>query len=444
MNAAWIKYLPQPLRDRLQGRDYLQNVIGNSGWLLADNVLRMAGGLLVGVWVARYLGPEQYGLYSYALAFVAIFAPLALLGLDDIVIRNIVRDPQCKEQTLGSCFALKLAAGVAVFLAVTAAICLLRPADTGSHWLVGIIAAGTIFQAFSTIEHWFYSRVQSKYIVWAKSAVFAGCSLLKVLLILWKFPLIAFAWIGLLEVAAGSVGLVIAYRATGNRLADWQGSRGSARTLLRDSWPLMFSSVVMMVYMRIDQVMLGELLGNRQVGIYSAAVRLAEVWFFLPQIIFSSIFPTIVEMKAKDEALFYRRLQQLYNLMAFTSYLVAIPVTLVAKPLVVLTFGAAYADAGIMLALLVWANLFSSLELARSSFLTSMNWTRLNFSTILLGALLNVALNFLLIPRYGGIGAAVASCLSYWFAAHGACFLYKPLFRTGRMLGKAMLYPKVW
>ena len=199
-----------------------------------------------------------------------------------------------------------------------------------------------------------------------------------------------------------------------------------------------------MIYMRIDQVMLGEMLGNEEVGIYSAAVRLAEVWLFIPQIIFSSVFPSIVEAKAKSEELFYERLQKLYNVMVLVNYLLLVPVTIMAKPLVVATFGVAYARAGLMLAVLVWGNMFSSLELARSSFLTTMNWTRINFATIFLGAVLNVILNYLLIPHYGGMGAAFASCIAYWFAAHGACFLYKPLFKTGHMLTKAMLFPKVW
>jgi O-antigen/teichoic acid export membrane protein len=444
MKSAWTRFLPESVRARVECRHYLLNVINNAGWLFANNILQMGVGLFVGVWVARYLGPEQYGLFSYALAFVALFAPLALLGLDDIVIRNVVRDPDCKDATLGTCFLLKLVGGVITFLLVLLVIFFLRPGDGIMHWLVGLIAAGTLFQAFTTIEHWFYSQVQSKYIVCARSTAFLLSSALKVFLILIKAPLVAFAGVGLLEVAVGSAALVVAYRAKGNLHGNWRSSLDKARELLHDSWPLMFSSVVMMVYMRIDQVMLGEMLGNAEVGIYSAAVRLAEVWFFIPQIIFTSVLPSIVEAKRLSEDLFYERLQKLYNVMALVNYLVAIPVAICAKPLVIATFGASYAGAGLMLTVLVWANIFSSLELARSSFLTTMNWTRINFVTVLLGALVNIALNLVLIPRYGGMGAAVASCISYWFAAHGACFLYRPLFRTGFMLTKALIYPKFW
>ncbi|MCR4321033.1 MAG: oligosaccharide flippase family protein, partial [Candidatus Brocadiaceae bacterium] len=141
----------------------LQNILVNTGWLFADRILRMGVGLFVGVWVARYLGPEQFGLYSYALAFVSLFGAFATLGLDGIVVRDIVRDPACKYETLGTAFVLKLIGGSLTFLLVIIAISLLRPHDRLTHWLVGITAVGMIFQAFDTIDFWFQSQVKSKY-----------------------------------------------------------------------------------------------------------------------------------------------------------------------------------------------------------------------------------------------------------------------------------------
>jgi O-antigen/teichoic acid export membrane protein len=202
--------------------------------------------------------------------------------------------------------------------------------------------------------------------------------------------------------------------------------------------------MVIMVYLRIDQVMLGEMVDSEEVGIYSVAVRMAEVWFFLPTAIYWSVFPSIVEARGQSEVLFYERLQKFYNLMTLSAYAVAIPVTLAAPWLVGALFGKAYTRGGPMLAVLIWANVFISLEMARSSFLTAMNWTKIYFLTVLLGCILNIMLNYILIPRYGGMGAVIASIISYWFAAHGSCFLFKPLVRTGFMLAKALVYPKIW
>jgi O-antigen/teichoic acid export membrane protein len=444
MNHAWTRFLPSFIRARLDGRPSLQKIIGNTGWLFADKVIRMGAGLLVGVWVARYLGPDRFGLLSYTGAFVALFSALANLGLDGIVVRNIVRDPVCRDETLGTAFVLKVMGGAITLALTMLTIILLRPGETLTHWLVGITSAGMVFQAFDTIDFWFQSQVRSKFTVYAKNSAFLCITLVKIVLILVKAPLVAFAWAGSAEIVLGAIGMALAYGVSGSRLTAWRGSVRLARELLRDSWPLILSSVVIMIYMRIDQVMLGEMVGDAEVGVYSAAVRLAEVWYFIPMAVLSSVFPSVVEARAVSDELFYGRLQKLYNLMALMGYIVAVPVTFVAGWVVQLLFGPAYAAAGPMLAVLIWAGLFTNLGVARSSFLTAMNWTRVYFLTVSLGCVINVLLNLFLIPRYGGMGAVTASCVAYWFAAHGSCFLYRPLRRTGWMLTRALLYPRIW
>jgi len=444
MNRAWVRCLPGFLRAKFEGRESLQKVVGNTGWQLADQVLRMGIALVIGIWLARYLGPGQFGLLSYALAFVSLFSALSSLGLDDILVRDIVHRPEDKDEILGTALVLKLIGGAIAFLAAVGTVLALRPGDGLSLWLVGVVALGAVFQAFNVIEFWFHSQVQARYAVIAKSVAFLFCSLGKIALILASAPLLAFAWIALLEVILGAAGLIVAYQGRGQRLQYWSGSLQKAAGLLKDSWPLMLSGMVIMVYLRIDQVMLGEMAGNEEVGIYSVAVRLAEVWYFIPSAIYWSLFPGIVEAKALSDELFYERLQKLYNLAALSAYAVILPVMLLAQWLVPTLFGEAYARAGLMLAVLVWSNLFTSLEMARSGFLTAMNWTRLYFLAVSLGCILNVALNYVLIPRYGGMGAVVASVVAYWFAAHGSCFFFKPLRRTGFMLTRALVYPKVW
>ena len=444
MNQPWTRYLPASLRSKVEGRAYLQNVVSNTGWQFADNILRMAVGLVVGIWMARYLGPEQFGLLSYAMAFVALFGAVANLGLDDIMVRDMVRETKHKDEILGTAFVLRLIAGSVSFLVAVGSIFVLRPTDGLSHWLVGIIAAGAIFQAFNVIEFWFHSQVQARYAAFAKSAAFLACSLIKVALILFAAPLIAFAWVALAEILVVSAGLVVAFRARGNRLRDWRGRLERAGKLLKESWPLMLSGMVVLVYLRIDQVMLGEIAGEAEVGIYSVAVRLAEIWYFIPMAIFWSVYPSIVEAKSVSDQLFYERMQQFYSLMVLLAYVVAVPVTLVAQWLVPTMFGEAYVRSGLMLAVLVWSNIFYSLEVARSSFLTVMHWTRIYLLTVSLGCALNIVLNYWLIPLYGGMGAAIASLVAYWFASHGSCFLFRPLFRTGAMMTRAILCPKVW
>lgn len=444
MNKFWTRFLPTFIKRQVEGRAYLQNVVGNTGWQFGDHLVRMTVGLVVGIWLARYLGPEQFGLFSYALALVGLFAALGSLGLDDIMVREIVRRPEARNEILGTSLLLRLFGGAVSLLAALGTVMVLRPDDDLSHWLVGIIAAGALFQAFHVIEFWFHSQVQAKYAVLARNSAFLFCSLPKIGLIVAGAQLIYFAWVALLEVMLGAAGLIIAYTLKSGSLRQWQARLKKAKKLLYDSWPLMLAGLVVMVYLRIDQVMLGEMAGHQEVGIYSVAVRMAEVWLFIPTALYWSVFPAIVEARATSEELFYERLQKFYNLTALTMYAVAVPVALLAHWLVPLLFGADYASGGLLLAVLIWANVFAGLEMARSSFLTVMNWTRIYLVTVTLGCLLNVGLNYWLIPIYGGMGAVIASLAAYWFAAHGSCFLFKPLHRTGGMLTRALFYPKIW
>jgi O-antigen/teichoic acid export membrane protein len=444
MEKGWLRYLPGPLRNRLENRHELQRVLDNTGWLFADKILRMGLGLLVGVWLARYLGPAQFGLLNFAGSFVTLFSALALLGLEAIIVRELVRTPAGQDELLGTTFFLRLLSGGISFAAALLTIFIIRPEEPTTHLLVALAGGMLLFQAVDVIDLWFQSEVRSRYVVMARSVAFLFSAALKVALIMAGASLVAFALANALELALGAVGLVIVYRLNGQFISRWRVQASRVRQLMAESLPLVLSGIVFMVYLRMDQVMLGQMVGDREVGIYAAAVRVAEIWYFIPVAVVSSVFPNIIKARESDEDEFYRRLQRLYNLMAFMGYAVALPVALCAGFIINLLFGDAYAAAGPMLALLVWAGPFANLTVARNAYLLAMNWSRVLFFVVCLGALVNVALNLLLIPRFGGMGAVIASCVSYWVAAHGACYCYRPLHRTANMLSRALLYPRFW
>jgi O-antigen/teichoic acid export membrane protein len=444
MNESWTQYLPHFLRTRLEGRQQLQKVIGNTGWLFFDSIIRIGVGLLVSIWVTRYLGPEQFGILSYARTFLILFTPIATLGLEGIVVRNITRAPSCRDEILGSAFFLKLIGGVATLGLAFLSISLHKPADRLLQMLVAVSAFGTIFQSFGVIDFWFISQMRSKFSVYARTGAFIVSNLIKILLVVFEAPLLAFAWAGAADMILAALGFVLAYRAGRYRISDWKVCRSMVVDLMRDCWPLMLADVVMLIYMRVDKIMLGDMAGNKELGIYAVAAMLTESLYFIPAAVTSSMYPSIVEAARGSEQQFQALLQKSYSLMAFLGYAVALPVTFLASWMIPLLFGAAYSRASLMLVGLAWAGLFYNLSLARGSFLAAMNWTRIQFLVDLLGCLLNIALNLYLIPRYGGMGAVFASLIAYWFVAHGACFLFRPLVGTGSMITKAMVYPKFW
>jgi O-antigen/teichoic acid export membrane protein len=217
-----------------------------------------------------------------------------------------------------------------------------------------------------------------------------------------------------------------------------------AGSMLRDGWPLIFSALLTMIYLRIDQIMLGNMVGSKELGHYSVAVQVSEVWYFIPMALCSSVFPAIVKAETFSEELFYERLQKLYNLMALFSYGVAIPVAFFSDEIIGVLFSSEYSAAGPLLAILIWTGVFTSLGAARYLLIVAKNWTRVNLVSIALGCAMNILLNLFLIPKYGAMGAVVATFISYWFTVHGTCFFFKSLRKTGWMITKAMIYPKIW
>jgi polysaccharide transporter, PST family len=401
----------------LKSSDRLRGIIANTGWLFADRILRMGMGLFVGVWVARYLGVEQFGIFNYATAFVALFSTLSTLGLDAIVVRSIVREPEKRAEILGTAFWLKLFGGVTALVLAVSSIIVVRHDDQLTISLVAILSSVGIFQAFDTIDLWFQSQVQSKYTVIAKNTAFVITALVKVALISFHAPLIAFAWAGLGEVSLGAIGLIISYRVRGYSPWLWPWSLPLAKTLLKESWPLILSGVTIMIYMRIDQIMLGQMVGDKAVGLYSAATRISEVWYFIPTAIASSVSPAIYAAKEVSEALYYQRIKQLIRMLVLISLVISVPMSLMSFKLITILFGNGYAEAGKILAIHIWASLFVFMGVATSPWFIAEGLTEFSFHRTLIGAVVNVVLNFLLIPSYGGIGAAIATVISQAFAA---------------------------
>lgn len=412
MNRPWVKFLPSSIRSRLEGRWELQAVLANTGWLFADRAVRMGIGLFVGVWVARYLGPERFGIYSYAIAFVALIGFLGALGLDGIVVRDLVRKPSEAPEILGTAFGLKLFGGVAGAGIINVAIALLRPGDHLARGIVAIISAGLVLQSFDTIDYWFQSRVRSRNVVIARNGAFFIISLMKVGLILAGASVVAFAWAVLLEIALAMTGLLLGYRFEGQSPREWSWSFQRARSLLEDSWPLILSGFAIMVYTRIDQIMLGEMLGDKAVGIYSAATRVSEIWYFIPVAIASSVSPSLTEAKQIGEDVYYRRLERLFRMMTLVSLSIVIPMTFLSGTVISILYGSGYAGAGAILAIHIWTAIFVFLGVAQGPWTLNEGLMKLSMQRTVVGALANIALNLALIPRYGGIGAAVATLAS--------------------------------
>lgn len=396
----------------------------------------------VGVWVVRYLGPEQYGVYSYALSFVGLFAAVTTLGLDSIVIRNLSSEEWSEGEVMGTAFTLRMAASVLTMGAVAATV--LSVSDEWTTQLAVLIVSGQlVFKSADVFKLWFKSEIKSKYPVWVRSGVVMVNSATKVAFILLGLPVLAFLVLYLVQSSLKAGGTFLMYQFISKKGGQgWTFRWSAARTMMQDAWPLIFAGLSVAVYMKIDQVMLGEMVGDSAVGIYATAVKISELWYFIPTAIAGSVFPKIVSSKENvSEKVYGERMQAFYDAVALLSYLIIVPVTLSAGPLIELLFGAEYAESASILQVHIWAFLFVALGSAQGKWLVTENFTRFAMITAVLGGLSNVGLNVLVIPKYAGLGAAWATLLAQAVANYFSfCFL-RSLWPVLSQLSKALVVP---
>lgn len=436
----WLSLLPFFVKRRIEGRHNLQMILGNTGWMLFDKLLRMCVGLFVIVWIARYLGPDQFGAFNFAVAFTSIFGYLASLGLDGIVVKYLVREPDRKFEILSTAFVLKLCGGVSALLISLISIIVIRPLDIQVHWLVGIIAASMIFQAFDTIDLWFQSQMQSKYTVLAKNSAYLLIALVKVSLILKSAPLIAFAYASLAEVVLGAVGLLLIYLKHQSEVV-WCPRMATALRFIGESWPAILSGLAIMIYMRIDQIMLAQMVGNHEVGLYSAALRFSEIWYFIPTIIVNSVMPILTRIRQESNDIYLQRIQQLLNNLARIAYTIALPMALISKLLITSLYGQEYSAAGTILAIHIWASVFIFIGMGINPWLINENLLKYSLFQTVSGVIVNISLNILLIPKYGGIGAATATVIAQVVASFASNIVLPKMRVIFKMQLRALLRP---
>ncbi|EMY76324.1 polysaccharide biosynthesis protein [Leptospira weilii serovar Ranarum str. ICFT] len=395
----------------------LKNILHNSGWLFFDKIFRMGMGMFLGVWIARYLGPDNYGKLNYVIAYTALIGSFTNLGLDGVAVRELIKEKTHKEEIISTSFLLQFIAGVFAFGGAIILIPFLRPDEPDLFWMVFLVGFTLVFRAFGVVKYWYEAQVLSKYFVWLENGLFFIFSGIRILLILNGLGVFAFIWVGLVESFISLFGYYLLYKYHDGTLSVIHANWKRARALLRDSWMLLLSGLAVIVYMRIDQIMIGQMLGDEAVGVYTAAVKISEVWYFIPMTIASSIFPAILKAKEFSQKLYLERLGLLHSFMFLLALLIAIPMTFLSDPIIRLFFGEKFSEAGAILAIHIWAGIFVFLGVASSRYYLTENLPRGELYKSISGCLTNILLNYFLIPLYGIKGAAVATVISQFIAS---------------------------
>ncbi len=407
------KFIPSSIIEQIKKRPGVLKILSNISWLILDKISILGAGLILGIFVTRYLGPKNYGLLNYASAFSAIAGAFVSLGLESIVIKELVKHPIKKDEILGSAFFMQLGAGFFAFILNILLISIIKSGDYIILYLVTLSSLGFLFKSINVIDLYYQSQVSVKYSLWARNASFYLILVVKIVLLVKKASVIAFAMATAIEGILSSIFLILAYKKySRSSIFTWKFNNTLMGQLFKESWPLIFASVASIINMRIDQVMLGTMLDEKTVGIYAAATRISELWLMAPMIIGASIYPSMVAAREVSFAFFKNRVYKITLSMACVAIPFALIVSFFSNQLIQLLYGNAYTGAGILLSIHIWTGFPYVVAFALGQVFYIEKLTRLSLYTAIYTVISNITLNYLLIPKFGAVGSAGASLFS--------------------------------
>lgn len=388
-------------------RKYLKN----TGWMFLAQMGNLIS-LAVNILLARYLGPTNFGILSYIFAFVGLFAFLSNLGISGILVRDLVKYPEKRDELLGTAFWLLTSGGILAFCLVIISSFIFESTPIIRTM---IILYSTIFlwSPIGVISYYFQATVQGKKIAFAQILNTIIVSIVKIILIIASKGIIWLTLIFTLDFIIGGIINIYIYTASGLKIRLWKFNLSLAKDFIYSSWFLMLSAIAGYLLLRIDQVMVKFYLGSTEVGLYAVAVRLSEIWYFIPGIICASLFPAIINAKKTNKEMYLGRLRKLYVLMGGIAFLIAIPVTALAPWIIKILFGIQYIASVPVLQIYVWSGIGLFVSTAIIQYFTAENYLKTIFYYNLLAVIMNIILNIILIPKIGLTGAAWSTLVSY-------------------------------
>ncbi|QNK08295.1 flippase [Enterobacter sp. JUb54] len=396
---------------------FKERSIANIIWLMSDSILRLGMGFIINVWLARYLGPSEFGSFNYAFAMIAIYSAVASLGMNGVVVRELVKGDIDNITIMGTSFVLQVIGSLSASVLVIFTVMVLRPGESTLMLTVICMLPSVIFRSSDIIKYWFESTVSSKYTVISQNVAFFISAFLKILIISCGGSYYLIAITVSIEAFLLSVLLFFFYRKK-NKQFQWRFNYAEAKRLLNISWPLVLSGVALMLYMRIDQIMIGNIIGDAAVGIYSVAVKMVEVWYFIPVAIVSSLFPKIIKLREQSIESYDKRLQFLYDILVIIGVTLALTITFVSDYIISLLYDHHYFAASKIIKLYAWVSIFYFLSSASGRWYINEGLQKFALTRNLAGLAIGIILNYMLIPKYGAEGSVYATLIAFGCAGY--------------------------
>lgn len=425
-------------------KSLIKKIFSNTSWLIAEKLLTMVVSFGVTIVLARELGPESFGTLNFLLAAVALVAPLTSLGLNSIVTREVVNTPESSNMIMSTTAIMRFIGGLIGSILCISIISLAMELSKEDTFLIIVLSICSTFNAFQVIEYWFQSKIHIRPVAIIRFVTFLIFSALKIGAVFKYGTLLSVALIFAIEFVLLGLAFLFVYRLNGEKVKVSEFDLSYGLKLLKQSSWLILSGVAAVIYLKIDQIMLADMASREEVGIYSVAVRLSEVWYFFATAFVASIFPPLLKMRFKDKAKYNRRLQQSCDILFAISVAVAIVVSILAEIIIEQFFGREYMASVPVLMVHIWAGVFVFMRALVSKWILAENLLYFSLVSQGIGALVNIGANIALIPLYGAMGAAIATVISYIFAGYFSFFLTKKSRPIANIISKSLILPFVF
>lgn len=398
-------------------------VAKNTIWIISERVLQMIISLVVGVISARYLGPSNYGTLNYGASLINIFSAITKLGLDSIIIKEYIDKKEKNGEILGTAMVMRLISSLFSVIMILILVLIMKPNNNTILVVTLLQSTALFFQIYELIDFWFQARLQSKYVAIAKSTAYIIVAIYKITLLILKKPVEWFAFSTALDYIIIFIIMILMYKKSKGQSIRF--SKTIAKKLIKNSYHFILSGLMVTIYTQMDKLMIGNMLDEEQVGLYSIATAICVMWGFIPEALINSIRPTIYEAKKTDEELYLIKLKQLYAIIFWIGIFFALGITIFSKLIINILYGKEYLAARKALIIAVWYTGLSYLGSARGTWIVCENKNKYVKKYIIYGAIVNLILNSILIPTIGICGAAIATLVTQIVVVLMAPLLYK-------------------
>ena len=385
-------------------------VVKNAGWIIVGRAMHMVIAFVVNILTARCLGPSNYGLINYAMAYTTFFASLCTLGINSIIVKDFVDHPDEEGMTIGTALLLRFLSSIFSVIMIMGIVSIIDRDEKITLLVVGLCSLGLVFQIFDTFNYWYQAHLISKYSAMATTIAYIVVSVYKVFLLMTGKSVTWFALSTSIDYLVTAFFLVLFYFKTGGPKISF--SRKKVGSLLSKSYHFILAGVMVSVYSATDKLMIKHLVGEDAVGYYATAVSLCNTWTFILVAIIDSVTPVILESAKVDNNKYLQLNKRLYCMVIYISVAVSLGIVLFAGPIINILYGEAYLPTVAPLRIIIWYIAFSYLGVARNAWMVTENKQKYLVYIYISAALLNVVLNMVFIPQYGISGAAFASLVT--------------------------------